>query len=143
MAAGRPSKYKPEYSEQAAKLCFLGATDVMLGDFFHVSEVTINKWKKDYPDFLKSLKDTKAALDSRVEHSLFERAMGYEHTEEKVFCTNGQITTHTVTKRYAPDPTSMIFWLKNRQPERWRDKREIELSDRPLVKVTRKRFDGE
>ena len=139
---GAKSKYKQEYAEQAAKLCFLGATDVMLADFFHVSEPTLNKWKKDYPEFLKSLKESKAELDSKVEHSLFERAMGYEHRETKVFCQNGEITREDVTKHYPPDATSMIFWLKNRQPEKWRDKQEIEISDRPLVKRTVKKFDG-
>lgn len=140
---GRPTKFKDEYIEQAAKLCFLGATDVMLADFFHVSEPTLNKWKKDYPDFLKSLKASKAELDSKVEHSLFERAMGYTTKETKVFCNNGQVITEEIDKHYAPDPTSMIFWLKNRQPEKWRDKQEIELSERPTVRLMKKRFDGE
>lgn len=140
---GRPTKYKKEYAEQAAKLCFLGATDEMLADFFNVCEATINNWKSSHPDFLESIKESKAALDSRVERSLFERAMGYSHPEEKVFCNNGEITTHQTTKHYPPDSTSMIFWLKNRQPEKWRDKQEVELSERPLVKKTKKRFDGE
>lgn len=140
---GRPTKYKKEYAEQAAKLCFLGATDEMLADFFNVCVATLNNWKSIHPDFLASIKESKAALDSRVEKSLFERAMGYSHPEEKVFCQNGEITVHETTKHYPPDSTSMIFWLKNRQPEKWRDKQEVELSERPLVKKTRKRFDGE
>lgn len=143
MPAGRPSKYKPEYAEQASKLCFLGATDEMLADFFHVSVPTLNKWKKDYPDFLKSLKESKDLLDSKVEHSLFERAMGYKHNEDKIFNNNGEPLIVPTVKHYPPDTTAMIFWLKNRQPEKWRDKQEIELSDRPLVKRTKKRFDGQ
>jgi hypothetical protein len=143
---GRPSKYKPEYAEQAAKLCFLGATDVMLADFFKVTEKTINNWKKNYPEFLQSLKETKAALDSKVERSLFERAVGYQHKEQKILSNpqdpHDPVIVDTV-KHYPPDSTSMIFWLKNRQPEKWRDKQEIELSERPLVKRTAKRFDGE
>ena len=48
----------------------------------------------------------------------------------------------TVDKCYPPDPTSMIFWLKNRQPLVWRDKKEIDLNAM-TVKIERKRFDGE
>ena len=48
--------------------------------------------------------------------------MGYEHDEEKVFCNNGEIISTTVRRHYPPDPISAIFWLKNRQRKRWRDK---------------------
>jgi hypothetical protein len=37
------------------------------------------------------------------------------------------VTIKEVTKEVAPDATSMIFWLKNRRPERWRDKQSIDL----------------
>lgn len=49
---GRPSAYKPEYAEQARKLCLLGHTDAELASFFEVSEQTINAWKHAHPDFL-------------------------------------------------------------------------------------------
>ena len=49
---GRPSSFRPEFAEQAFKLCLLGATDADLADFFHVSEQTVNAWKKAHPDFL-------------------------------------------------------------------------------------------
>ncbi|MBL3206262.1 terminase, partial [Klebsiella pneumoniae] len=41
---GRPSKYKPEFAEQAKKLAVLGATDAQMADFFEVSVSTINLW---------------------------------------------------------------------------------------------------
>lgn len=53
---GRKSEYRIEYADQALKLCLLGATDKELAEFFSVSEQTLNKWKKDYPEFLESLK---------------------------------------------------------------------------------------
>lgn len=125
---GRPTKYKKEYSEQAAKLCALGATDIQLANFFGVCDKTIDNWKSSHPEFLRSLKESKAELDNRVVRSLFERAKGYSHPEQKVFCNNGEITTHETTKHYPPESTAMIFWLKNRQPEKWRDKQEIDLT---------------
>lgn len=118
----RPTKYKAEFAEQARKLCLLGATDADLADFFEVSEQTINAWKKAHEGFLESLKAGKRLADADVAERLFQRAMGYSHPEEKVFNNQGEIVTHQTTKHYPPDPTSMIFWLKNRDPERWREK---------------------
>lgn len=139
---GRPTKYKSEYAEQARKLCLLGATDIQVADFFGVCEKTIYIWKKEHPKFLQSLKEGKDTNDAKVERSLLERATGYCHPEEKIFNNNGEIVRAETTKHYPPDTTAAIFWLKNRQPEKWRDKQEVEIS-RPQVKITRKSFDGE
>lgn len=127
-AGGRPTDYKIEYNEQAYKLCQLGAIDRDLADFFGVSESTINLWKKEHPKFSESIKQSKEDLDARVERSLFERATGYSHPEDKIMQNNGEPVIVPTIKHYAPDPTSMIFWLKNRQPKKWRDKQELEIS---------------
>ena len=128
---GRKTKYKEEYAEQAKKLCALGATDKQLADFFEVTEQTINNWKNDYPVFFESLKEAKSELDNKVERALFERAMGYSHKEDKVFNNNGEAMTVETVKRYPPDTTALIFWLKNRKPDEWRDKvtQEHDVSD--------------
>ncbi len=119
---GRPTAYKKEYCEQAEKLCLLGATDAQMADFFGVGEKTINNWKEKHPEFLQSLKEAKGTADSRVERSLFERATGYSHSDVHISNYQGEITITPITKHYAPDITSMIFWLKNRQPEKWKDR---------------------
>lgn len=126
MAGEKNSKYKPEYDELAYNYALLGVTDKQLAEFFDVSEVTINEWKKVHPSFLKSLKDGKSIADAQVAKSLFKRALGCSHPETKIATRDGQITdTLDVEKHYAPDPTAAIFWLKNRQPEIWRDKKEV------------------
>jgi DNA-binding XRE family transcriptional regulator len=126
---GRPTKYKEEYATQAYKLCLLGSTDAELADFFEVSEQTINSWKQEFPEFLESIKKGKEVADATVAEKLYHRATGYEHPEVITASFQGQITDRvTVTKHYAPDPTAAIFWLKNRQPKKWRDKQELEHS---------------
>ncbi|HQB63991.1 MAG TPA: helix-turn-helix domain-containing protein [Sedimentibacter sp.] len=125
--AGRPSKYKTEYAEQAYKLCLLGATDKDMANFFDTTEQTINAWKQKYPEFLESLKRGKMEADSIVAQKLYHRAIGYEHPEIITASYQGMITdAKEVIKHYAPDPTAAIFWLKNRQPKQWRDKQEVE-----------------
>lgn len=124
--AGRPTDYREEYNEQAEKQCRIyGAVDKKIAEFFEVSEVTLNAWKKEYPEFLKSLKNGKDYFDTnKVEKSLLKRALGYKTKEiHKEKCTeDGCLGTKikTVTKQIISD-TAILFWLKNRNPERWRD----------------------
>lgn len=126
MSVGRPTKYKDEYCEQAQKLTLLGAIDTQLADFFNVNESTIYLWKKEHPEFSEALNAGKEESDNQVVKSLFQRALGYSHKEEKVFLHQGEIVTHKTIKHYPPDATSMIFWLKNRQKIDWRDRQELE-----------------
>ena len=132
-AGGRPTDYKPEYAIQAGKICLLGATDKKLADFFEVSEVTINAWKKKYPEFLKSIKESKDIADGNVAKSLYERANGYSHPDVHIGNYKGMPIITDIIKHYPPDATSMIFWLKNRQPEKFRDKQDIEHSGKLSV----------
>lgn len=125
---GRPSKYKPEFAAQAAKLCALGATDAQLADFFEVAVSTINLWKVQHPEFSESLKIPKSSADERVEQSLYRRAMGYEHDEVDIRVVEGQIVQTPIRKYYPPDTTAAIFWLKNRNPDQWRETKAVELT---------------
>ena len=124
---GRKSEYRIEFSDQALKLCLLGATDKELAEFFSVSEQTLNKWKKDYPEFLESLKKGKNIADANVASRLYNRAIGYSCKATKFATTEGRITdSKEYIEHYPPDTTAAIFWLKNRQPEKWRDRKEID-----------------
>lgn len=126
---GRKSDYKEEYSDQVLKLCLLGATDKEIAEFFSVSEQTINRWKKKYPEFLEALKKGKNLADANVASRLYNRAIGYSCKATKFATLDGRITDQKeYTEHYPPDTTAAIFWLKNRQPGKWRDKKEIENS---------------
>jgi hypothetical protein len=123
----RPSKYKEEYAAQVYKLCLLGATDKELADFFNIDEATLNLWKEKHQEFSESLKKGKFEADATVASKLFHRATGYEHPEIITASFQGIITdTKEVIKHYPPDTTAAIFWLKNRQRDKWRDKQEVE-----------------
>ena len=127
--AGRPTKYNEAYNAQAEKLCKLGATDKELADFFEVAESTINEWKLAHPEFSESIKKGKTLADAEVADRLYQRAMGYSHEAVKIFPNgekdedgNKQPLIVPYTEHYPPDSVAAIFWLKNRKPERWREK---------------------
>lgn len=126
----RPTDYKPEYCEQGYKLCLLGATDADMASFFEVVESTINKWKLDYPEFSESIKKGKDQADAVVASKLFHRATGYEHPEVDIKLYQGMIIKTDLVKHYPPDTTAAIFWLKNRQKEKWRDRQDMEHTGR-------------
>jgi len=132
---GRPSKYRDEFPEQARKLCLLGAKDSDLAKFFEVTESTLNEWKKVYPKFSESLKAGKELADAVIADSLFQRAKGYSHKAVKIMVVDKVVVHEEYTEHYPPDPTSMIFWLKNRRPDLWRDKPDPDSSDAPVLPV--------
>lgn len=123
---GRPSKYKPEYVRIARKATLLGATLEDLGEMFEVTCETLNAWMHKYQDFSDAIKNTRVNADAVVEQSLFQRAKGYSHPEDKVFLYNGEPIVVPTTKHYPPDTAAAFIWLKNRQPKVWRDKHEVE-----------------
>lgn len=130
MTAGRPTAYKKAFAKQAAKLAELGATDQELADFFEVDVRTIYRWKHDHDEFCQSLKTGKSVADERVERSLYQRAIGYEQDEVKIFMPGGasEPVYAPFRAKVAPDTTAAIFWLKNRRSQDWRDKQDIEHS---------------
>ncbi len=125
---GRPTKYKEEYIEQAFKLCLLGATNDQLADFFDVAASSIDLWISQHAEFAEAIRRGKQVADAEVANSLYRRALGYSHPEDKIFNNAGEEMVVQTTKHYPPDTTAAIFWLKNRQKAQWRDRTEKEVS---------------
>lgn len=136
MPAGRPTDFRPEYVEQAEKLSLLGATDIQIADFFGVSESTLYLWKHTHPEFSESLKLAKEQADLNVSRSLYRKAVGYEFESEKVFCQDGEIIRTPIREFVPPSDTAMIFWLKNRQPQKWRDTKDLTSGGNPIQLVS-------
>lgn len=132
---GRPTLYSSEFTEAARVLCERGATDHDLSDFFDVTVRTINRWKLTHPEFAAAIRKGKEPADDRVEDSLYSRAQDREVEEEQafkvkkiVYAENGKKLTEeekieiVKVKRFVPaSDTAMIFWLKNRRKQEWRD----------------------
>ncbi|MGK0562950.1 helix-turn-helix domain-containing protein [Enterococcus faecalis] len=106
-----------------------GLTDEQIAQNIGISRSTLNEWKKRFPDIKDTIKKGKEVVDRQVENALFKSAVGYEYTEiTKELTDSGMKVTKRVTKQVAPNPTSAIFWLKNRKPDEWRDKKETQVS---------------
>lgn len=133
--AGRPTSYHESYAKQVQKLAELGATDQEVADFFEVDVRTVYRWKHDHEEFCQALKVGKDVADERVERSLYQKAIGYEQDEVKIFMpANAEAPVYAPYRaKIAPDTTAAIFWLKNRRSQAWRDKQELEHSGNVTV----------
>lgn len=98
---GRPSKYPGIKLNQVEALAAIGLTDNEIGIALDVSKRTIEYWKAK-PEFLHALKKGKLAADSNVLRKLYSK------------CLEG-------------DTTSIIFWLKNRRRQDWRDRQDLNI----------------
>ncbi len=108
-----------------------GLTDEQIATNIGIAYSTLRDWRDKYPALSAALKKGKEVVDRQVENALLQRALGYEYTEttrEYVPELGEMHVTKKVTKQVAPDTTAQIFWLKNRKPQEWRDKRDVDLS---------------
>lgn len=116
-----------------------GLTDEQIAKNMGIGTTTLYRWKNDYREIRESLKKGKEVVDIEVENALLKRALGYKYvevTKERVTELNPHtgepesklVVTKEVVKEVQPDVTAQIFWLKNRKPDVWRDKRDFELS---------------
>ena len=118
-------------------------TEAEIAKKLDIGQSTLTLWKNEHPELLASLKEGRETPDDLVELSLFTRATGYTFDSEKIVTLSdgkdaGSHYERVPIKEHCPpDVTAQIFWLKNRRPDRWRDKQDIDLHTGPLeIKVT-------
>lgn len=127
------SKYEKNFPERAEAYMNEGHTEAELAKHLGVSNSTLAVYKNKYPDFLDAIKKGKVQTDENVENALLKRAMGYEYEEvRKEYIEDeegnqtGRVRVIRQIKQVQPDTTAQIFWLKNRRPDDWRDRKHHE-----------------
>ena len=122
MPRGRKTDYKEEYNERAYRLCLLGFTEVELAATFNTSKASITTWKKKHPKFLASIRAGREEADAKVAEGLYKRAKGFERTIKSHRVVDGEMVTEEVSKYFPPESQAASLWLRNRHPDKWRDK---------------------
>ena len=107
-----------------------GLSEAQIAKNLGISYMTFRRAKKD-PDFGEQISgaliQTKDVVDMEVENMLLKRARGYEYDEVTEEYEMGILVKRKVTRKMVvPDTSAQIFWLKNRQPDKWRDRREVD-----------------
>lgn len=148
------SQYTPEFHDAAAvTLAEMGGTASVIAKGLDVSKPILLRWMKENPDFAAKVKEAKYRYDTGVVvKSLHKRAIGYDFIEvtreprkvgedpstgePKVELT----VTKEVKKHIPADVTAAIFWLKNRNPQEWRDRHEVTGDDGGPLQVVIKHY---
>lgn len=122
-----------------------GLTEEQIAKNIGCAYSTFKNWKKRQVAILAALKKGKAPVDFEVENALLKSALGFEYEEKTIYTDiseEGEETSREVTvKKYMPpNTTAQIFWLKNRMPEVWRDKRNVDLENKVTVEDNSERF---
>ena len=141
-------KYTDDFPLLAQDYARQGMIDKEIAAKLGISERTYYDYQEKYPQFLQAIKKGKAPVDVEIENVLLKRARGYEYEEVTVEYKSGKseanksnksklTLTRKIKKQVAPDTIALIFWLKNRRPELWRDRHDIDLSGDLNVTVKR------
>ena len=109
-----------------------GLTDEQIAHNMGITRKTLYDWKAKYGDICNALKKGKDVVDTQVENALLKRALGYDYQEQRIEVSekDGEKVIQTV-KHVAPDVGAAAFWLKNRRPDKWRDKPVLDKTDKP------------
>jgi hypothetical protein len=105
MPGGRPTLYTPELLEEVAKNCRMGngsGTSQEIAFFYGVSVTTVNRWKKEHPELQEAIDQAVSGNCDRVESSLLHLAI-------------------------RGDMAAIQFYLKNHRPDKWREKKHIDM----------------
>ena len=138
-----------------------GLTDVQIAYNMGVSPRRYYEWQNRFPQIRQALKKGKAPVDLQVKNALLKRALGYSYVETVTdfeLVDTGQKddsgkpvmekrirNVRSIKKEMAPDVGAAAFWLKNRRPDRWREKREEQIqvtgADYSLLDEVRRQTD--
>jgi len=134
---GRKSLFRVAMIEEVKKLAGLGLIIDEIAVFWRLGSRTVKRYAQNKPEFRHALKEGRLIADKNVEDSLYKRAVGFASTErhyEIEYETDDAGVVKAmrklkkeIVKQIAGDTTAIIFHLKNRRPDKWRDDRGLSL----------------
>lgn len=116
-----------------------GLTDEQIAHNIGIRVQTLYDWERRFSSFSDAIKKGKAPVDIEVENALLKKALGFSEEEvitEIIEQPDGRQKKHIrkVKRVFPPDTAAQIFWLKNRRPDKWRDKIEhVQTSENELL----------
>ena len=135
MAKGKYHEWlKPEGLTRIQGWAMDGLTDEEIAAKIGIRRETLYDWIKRFPNISNALKLSKDVADREVEQALYNKALGRCKVietvkERRLNVKTGEyelVVVKETIKGVPPDVAAQVFWLKNRKPNTWRDKREVE-----------------
>ncbi len=137
---GQPTRYDAKvHVPWGASLARRGCSDEEIAESFGIAVRTLYNWKRAHPEFLQAVNECKSRADEAVVGSLYAKACGESkrvtvRRREVLGADGGKVTlVERVEETLPPDTSAMIWWLKNRQPELWRDRPRADDTDTAVL----------
>lgn len=128
-------KYSPETTEKLVKHLKKGSTITSACQAVGIHKDTFYEWMEKKSDFSDAIKKAMAIPDRKVENSLFKMAKGFFKVKEKHYEGEDLKLVKVIEKKMLPNVTASIFFLKNRNPEEWKDRHNLDLTGNVNIKV--------
>lgn len=127
----------------AASLARRGMDESAIAAGLGMSRAALRRRRARWPTLAAALAETGDGADAQVEGALLRRALGYTVEEEKLEVdAEGEVRKRQVaTKHIEPNLSAIVYWLKNRRPDIWKDRPEDTREPEPL-RAAREALDG-
>ena len=136
--AGAQTKYNPLYHPTMIRLAAqLGKINEEIAKEIGICKKTLQLWKNKYPEVDEALARGKEEPNKIIEQDAFDCAHGYYYIEELARFYKGKWHKIKIRKYKQKDPTAIIWWQKNRDPERWKDKVQVDVHSEILEEAVK------
>jgi hypothetical protein len=129
---GALGKYKEEFATFVEVYAAEGLLDYEIWEKLKITHNTFYEWKRNKKEFSDGLKRGRYVALQKVEGSLIKKALGYMVTEKTTEAkiesdgTTKPLTVKFTEKHIVADTGAIAFFLKNKDPEHWRDRQEYD-----------------
>lgn len=138
---GRKSKLTRKLINKARELSEKGLSNKQIFEALQISCDCFYRYMKENDEFRTAVEVGREITTDNVENALMKRALGYDVEESQVVShvdKDGNIAISEIkkSKRHIPPETAaMAFWLKNRRPNKWKDRHDLETHGNVVIKL--------
>jgi hypothetical protein len=131
---GPDSEYSPKLAEIARDLAKEGLTVDQICERLHIHINTFYKWRRENDEFKILVQEGRDSFDTEhVEKAMLEDAVGCKFVE-KTFRVqeDGSLVEVERKEKWNRNFQAQSMWLRNRNPQRWRDAQEVVITEKEL-----------
>lgn len=120
--------FLPKTPEIVKVIAMQGVTDPELAMMFGLDPKIIKSWRKMYPSFDKALEEGRTVADVEVIQALHKKAIGFSYDTDVLVRDKDGTYVESMTKTVEPETNAIKYWLSNRDPDRWSERRHIQMT---------------
>lgn len=120
--------WDPRFTEAIEVMTEAGMTQKTIAKALSIHVCTLELWIRTKPEVKEAIARGKREIATKVERSLVELAIGYEHEDTQFFMFRGSVISQKYIKKYPPNAFAAVKWLQVNDKERWTDRKQIDIN---------------